>query len=58
MAYIIRLAWKNMTVTNWWSKSIAATGDSMEHEEEFLHFTEDVHEASNTHDDRLQVNDL
>lgn len=47
-----------MTVTNWWSKSIAATGDSMEHEEEFLHFTEDVHEASNTHDDRLQVNDL
>jgi hypothetical protein len=47
-----------MTVENWWSKSIAATGDSIIHKEEFLHFIEDVHEASNTLDDRQQVNDL
>jgi hypothetical protein len=40
-------------------KFIAATGDSVEHEEEFLGFMkEDAHEASNTLYDILQVNNL
>jgi hypothetical protein len=62
VAYRIRLAWKNIssrTIKNCWSKCISATGDSIEHEEEFLGFTEeDAREASNTFHDRLHVNDL
>jgi hypothetical protein len=58
----IGLAWKNisyMTIKNCWSKCITATGDSSEHEEEFLGFTEeDAGEASGTLHDRLQVIDL
>jgi hypothetical protein len=47
-----------MTIKNCYSKCITATGNSIKHEEEFLGFTEDVCEASNTLQDRLQVNDL
>jgi hypothetical protein len=62
MAYNIGLAWKSissMTDKNCWFKCIAATGDSVEHKEEFLGFTEeDAHEASSPLHDILQVNNL
>jgi hypothetical protein len=45
----------SITIKYCWSKCIAATGDSVKHEEEFSGFTEeDEREASNT----LQVNEL
>jgi hypothetical protein len=62
MAYNIRLAWNNISsinIRNCSSKCITATGDGIEHEEEFLGFmAEGVLEVSHTLHDRLQVNDL
>jgi hypothetical protein len=48
-----------MIIKSCWPKCLTATGDSIQHKEEFLGFPEkDVAEASSTLDNILQVNNL
>jgi hypothetical protein len=62
MAYNIGLARRttsSMTIKNCWSKYITTTGDGIEHEEEYLGFTEeDALKVSSTLYGRLQANNL